>query len=163
MNQTYPYFKKASSNTPWRSQQIIPFLKPIPMVNGIKITNVFVSHTKQDEKFCDIFDRACSRVGIKAFRSEFEEIELPAWRTIKDAINKSTAIFFLVGKELVKNQQFGDSNWKYTQNWIAYEIGVACQKGINVWAICDDVEIHIDENVFFFGLQFYFPARQNHG
>ena len=59
---------------------------------------VFVSHTKRDKEFCDAFDRVCARVGIKAFRSEFEEILTPAWKTIKEAINKSVALFFLVGK-----------------------------------------------------------------
>ena len=27
--------------------------------------------------------------------------------------------------------------WKYTQNWISFEIGLACQKGIDVWVQCD--------------------------
>ena len=103
---------------------------------------VFVSHTKKDEKFCDQFDRVCARVGIKAFRSEFETISTPAWKTIKEAINKSIALFFLVGKELVKSQNENEPEWRYTQNWIAYEMGLACQKGIDVWAICDDVLIN---------------------
>ena len=103
---------------------------------------VFVSHTKKDEEFCDAFDRVCARVGIKAFRSEFEEILAPAWKTIKNAINKSVALFFLVGKNLVNSQNMGDPEWRYTQNWIAYEIGLACQRGIDVWAICDDVLIN---------------------
>ena len=106
------------------------------------MNKIFVSHTKKDEKFCDIFDRACARVGIDAFRSEFEDIKCPAWKTIKDEINNSTAVFFLVGKELVKSQNSDDPNWKFTQNWIAYEIGLACQKGCDVWAICDDVIIN---------------------
>ncbi len=41
-------------------------------------TKVFESHTKDDTEFCDIFDRACARVGIDAFRSEYETIESPA-------------------------------------------------------------------------------------
>lgn len=32
----------------------------------------FESHTKLDADFCDVFDRACARVGIDAFRSEYE-------------------------------------------------------------------------------------------
>ena len=35
---------------------------------------VFVSHTKRDAEFCDAFDRVCARVGIRAFRSEFEKL-----------------------------------------------------------------------------------------
>jgi len=113
-----------------------------PQVVSRKTPNVFVSHTQKDEKFCDMFDRVCSRVGIKAFRSEFEEIQYPAWKTIKKEINKSSAIFLLVGKELVKNQELRDYDWRFTQNWISYEIGIACQKEIDVWAICDDVTIN---------------------
>ena len=106
------------------------------------MTQVFVSHTKKDKDFCNEFDNVCAREGIKAFRSEFENITNPPWKTITNAINDSAAIFFLIGKELVKNQRKGGDEWNYTQNWIAFEIGVACQKGIDVWAICDDVAIN---------------------
>ena len=70
---------------------------------------VFVSHTQKDVEFCDIFDRACARVGGRAFRSEFEKIEVPAWQTIRDAIRSSCALFLLVGKELVNAQASGCS------------------------------------------------------
>ena len=112
------------------------------------VVQVFMSHTKLDRKCCDKFDIAASRVGVKVFRSEFETIESPAWKTIKEEINKSTALFLLVGEELTKAQALSDSDvvareeWKHTQNWIAYEIGVACQKGIDVWVICDSVTIN---------------------
>ena len=84
----------------------------------MKVTQVFVSHTKRDVNFCDAFDRVCARVGIKAFRSEFETIRVPAWKTIKKAINDSIALFFLVGKKLVEAQaqHWHDPQWKYTQN-----------------------------------------------
>lgn len=121
------------------------------------MVQIFISHTKKDTKFCDEFDRVVARVGVTAFRSEFEAIENPAWKTIRDAINNSVAIFFLVGKELVKNQENGDSGWRHTQNWIAYEIGVACQKGIDVWAVCDNVDINFPmpyiNNYFNVGLE----------
>jgi hypothetical protein len=103
---------------------------------------VFLSHTQKDKEFCDKFDNVCASVGIKRFRSELEEISPPAWGVIKNAINNSVALFFLVGKELVKSQTEKDPQWTYTQNWISYEIGVACQLGIDVWAICDDVLIN---------------------
>ncbi|MFZ3384812.1 MAG: hypothetical protein WA144_12890 [Candidatus Methanoperedens sp.] len=121
------------------------------------MVQIFISHTKKDREFCNSFDTVVARVGIKAFRSEFEDIEKPAWRTIKDAINNSVAIFFLVGNELVKNQDYGDSGWRHTQNWIAYEIGLACQKGIDVWAVCDNVNINFPmpyiNNYFNIGLE----------
>ena len=103
---------------------------------------VFISHTKDDREFCNMFDVACARVGIKAFRSEFETIETPQWETIKKAINDSIAMFLLVGGQLVAHQSTPTPDWKYTQNWIAYETGLACQAGIDVWVICDHVEIN---------------------
>lgn len=112
------------------------------MNEAIKPIQVFVSHTQKDADFCDKFDIACARVGVKAFRSELESISAPPYKTIKNAMNNSKALFFLVGKELVKNQTIGDPEWNYTQNWIAYEIGLACQLGIDVWAICDDVMLN---------------------
>ena len=106
------------------------------------MVQIFVSHTHKDENFCNDFDVVCAREGIKAFRSEFETIRPPAWTTIKNAIDNSVALFLLVGEGLVNNQEAQDDSWKYTQNWIACEIGVACQKGIDVWAICDNVKIN---------------------
>ena len=132
------------------------------------MAKIFLSHTKKDEKYCDSLDKKIFARSdqIEGFRSEFEKIEKPEWKTIKDKINKSCALFFLVGKELVKEmgklvdkelikeinkshtppterENLQGTDWHYTQNWIAYEIGVACQKGIDVWAICDEkVEIN---------------------
>ena len=111
-------------------------------------TQIFVSHTKLDSNFCDRFDVAASREGVKVFRSELEAIENPAWKTIRDAINNSSALFLLVGKELVAAQSASETDmkakeqWKFTQNWIAYEIGIACQLGIDVWVYCDNVNIN---------------------
>lgn len=106
---------------------------------------VFVSHTKLDDAICDAFDRVCAGVEIERYRSEFEDIAaamketgLPAWSTIKENIEKSKALFLLVGRELTVSQDRGDIAWAHTQNWIAFEIGVACGKGIDVWVICDD-------------------------
>lgn len=107
-----------------------------------------MSHTKLDETFCNRFDTACARIGIRSFRSEFETISPPAWKTIRDQMRRSSALFLLVGRELVNMQERSSydpetaRNWKYTQNWIAYEIGLACQQNIDVWVLCDDVPIN---------------------
>jgi len=118
---------------------------------------IFVSHTQLDKEFCDTFDRVCARVGIKAFRSEFETIGIPAWETIKKAMSQSIAMFLLVGKQLTTQQANNPPEWKHTQNWIAYETGLACQKGIDVWVFCDaGVEINFPvpyfNNYALFGL-----------
>ena len=63
-------------------------------------------------------------------------------------MDASSAMFLLVGKELVKAQEASgkgaklSEEWKFTQNWIAYEIGLACEREIDVWVWCDDVEIN---------------------
>lgn len=112
------------------------------------VVQLFMSHTKRDKEFCDEFDVAAARVGVKVFRSEFEEIKSPAWKTIKKQMDASSAMFLLVGKQLVKAQEASEKDsesreeWKHTQNWIAYEIGLACERGIDVWVWCDDVGIN---------------------
>jgi hypothetical protein len=105
-------------------------------------TKVFESHTKLDSDFCDVFDRACARVGIDAFRSEYESIQPPAWQTIRNELRQSKALFLLVGKSLVKEQEIHNRDWEYTQNWISYEIGIASQLGIDVWVLCDGIKIN---------------------
>lgn len=112
------------------------------------VIQLFMSHTKLDKDFCDRFDIMAARVGVKVFRSEFEEIKPPAWQTIKKAMDASSAMFLLVGKELVKAQEASDKDpkareeWKHTQNWIAYEVGLACELGIDVWVWCDNITIN---------------------
>ena len=105
-------------------------------------TKVFESHTKLDSEFCDVFDRACARVGIDAFRSEYESIQPPAWQTIRNELRQAKALFLLVGKSLVEEQETHSSDWDYTQNWISYEIGIASQLGIDVWVLCDGIQIN---------------------
>jgi hypothetical protein len=120
----------------------------MPEEKKVEPAQFFVSHTKLDSDFCDKFDIAASREGVKIFRSELEKIDNPACKTIKDAINKSCALFLLVGKQLVEMQAKSEidltfkEKWKFTQNWIAFEIGVACQLGIDVWVYCDNVNIN---------------------
>lgn len=118
---------------------------------------VFVSHTQHDEKFCDLFDRACARAGMKSFRSEFETIKSPPWKDIIYSMKESCAMFLLVGKNLIKQQEVHAPEWEYTQNWIAYEVGLACERGIDVWVVCDDVKINFPvpyfNNYHIFGLE----------
>ena len=109
---------------------------------------VFISHSKHDKEYCDSFDSACARAGLQSFRSEFENIETPPWKTIKREINQSSALFLLIGKKFTEIQKSLTINtpeyksWTFTQNWIAYEIGVSAQKGIEVWVLCEDPDIY---------------------
>jgi len=124
---------------------------------------VFMSHTQYDKKFCDLFDNACANVGMKRFRSEFERISPPHWETIRNEMNRSWAMFLMVGKELVNMQEKSASDpqtarsWKHTEHWIVHEIGEACQLGIDVWVLCDDVDINFPVTYF----NNYLPFRFN--
>jgi len=105
-------------------------------------TKVFLSHTKLDSKFCDRFDNVCATVGLARFRSDFADIKKPSWSTIKKELEQSSALFLLVGHELVKQQATPSPDWKFTQNWISYEVGLAHESNIDVWVVCDSVEIN---------------------
>ncbi len=100
------------------------------------MNQIFVSHTKKDKDAYNKLDAVFARLPISAYRAEFENIEPPAWIEIKKAMDASMAMFLLVGPELSKNQSSMESVWRYTQNWIAYEIGLASQRGIDVWCVC---------------------------
>lgn len=104
--------------------------------------SIFLSHTRLDKEFCDKLDNAAASEGVRRFRSEFETLQAPAWRTIKREIDQSSALFLLVGNELVRAQESSLSDWKYTQNWIAYEVGLACNRGIDVWVWCEAEKIN---------------------
>lgn len=108
---------------------------------------VFISHSKYDREYCNSFDSACARAGLQSFRSEFENIETPPWTTINREINQSSALFLLIGNKFTEIQKNLPNtseykSWVFTQNWIAYEIGVAAQKGIEVWVLCQHPDIH---------------------
>jgi len=129
------------------------------MTNEIKF---FISHTKGDKDYCDDFDTIIEKVtspDLKKhrFRSELcqEEFENPKWITIIKKIESSSALFLLVGPKLYEMAQLSLDiinrplskaeeteirdkiiHWRHTQNWIAFEIGVACSKRMDVWVIC---------------------------
>ena len=113
-----------------------------------KVPKVFMSHSRLDKNYCDSFRDACNSVDLKFFRSEFENIEKPPWKTLKRQISQSPALFLLIGKEFTKIQKSLKINtpkydrWMATQNWIAYEIGVSAQEGIEVWVLCPDIDIN---------------------
>jgi hypothetical protein len=108
----------------------------------------FISHSRHDKDFCNAFDNACASVGLARFRSEFEDIEKPAWKTINREIKKSNALFVLIGEQLRKRQSNSLINnpkytdWLFTQNWISYEIGFASQRRIDVWVVSDSPDIN---------------------
>ena len=117
----------------------------------LKSFKAFISHSRYDKEFCNAFDNACSSVGLERFRSEFMDIEKPAWKTINKEIAKCNVLFLLIGEQLRKRQSCDVSSrrytdWLFTQNWISYEIGVASQCNTDVWVISDSPDINFPAN-----------------
>jgi hypothetical protein len=113
-----------------------------------KKTQVFISHSRRDKHYCLSFRDVCKSVGLKPFLYEFEDFKPPHWKTLQSQISQSTALFLLIGKEFTeiqKNLKVNTpeyNNWMATRNWIAYEIGVSAQKGIEVWVLCENIDIN---------------------
>ncbi|MCB4792051.1 MAG: hypothetical protein LHV68_09205 [Elusimicrobia bacterium] len=100
---------------------------------------IFISHTKHDKEFLNSLDTVLARCELGSFRSELEQISNPAWKTLRDEMRKSTAMFLVIGNNFRTLQSQGTLSWKHTQNWIAYEIGMACQLELDVWVICENI------------------------
>ena len=86
---------------------------------------IFVSHSQYDKEIRASFDTVFARTTVKAVCMEFEQIYQPAWQTIMKELNASETIFLLLGPNIQSSI--------YTQNWIAFEVGLACAFGKEVW------------------------------
>jgi hypothetical protein len=81
---------------------------------------VFVSHSKKDEELVAKFKIYLERSKLKPVFMEFEEHSKENradWEWIRDEIERSTALLLLLTKNVIAAPQ--------TQNWIAFEVGVA--------------------------------------
>jgi hypothetical protein len=56
---------------------------------------------------------------------EFEKMTYQSWMEIKTEIERSEALFLFLGENVKYSP--------YTENWIAFEIGVACANNKDVW------------------------------
>lgn len=90
------------------------------------MTNIFISHSKDDPNI-DFFHKALSGPKVGSFMMEFENIENPPYKSIKEKINASRAVFVLLSNPLLQH------NYAHTRNWIDFEVGIACQRRIDVW------------------------------
>ena len=96
------------------------------------MAQIFVSHSKEN-KDLDFFHRGFSTTGVKSFFMEYEDTKTPAWLSIRDNVRKADSVFVLLSEEV--------SDLKYTQNWVAFEVGLACQAGKNVWVFEKNYQI----------------------
>ena len=74
----------------------------------------------KDNEISNFFIRKFGDTDVKPVLMEYEKWsrnDRPNWMWIKDEIQKSTALFLILTKNIAENE--------YTQNWVAFEIGVA--------------------------------------
>ncbi len=91
-------------------------------------TQIFMSHSQKDESLQKSFDQVCAREGVISKCMEFEQIQFPnQWASIREEIKKSFVVFLLLGRNVVSSV--------FTRNWIAFEVGIACGKGKDVWEV----------------------------
>jgi hypothetical protein len=62
---------------------------------------------------------------MRAVFEEFENYIVPPWTKIKNDIQQSSAAFVLLSPHL--------NSTPYTQNWVSYEVGLACALNKPVW------------------------------
>lgn len=86
---------------------------------------IFVSHSKYDQDILASFDRVFARTGVISKCMEFEEMSSPEWQEIQNAVHNSEAVFLLLGQNVTRSI--------FTQNWIAFEVGLACAYNKRVW------------------------------
>jgi hypothetical protein len=99
------------------------------------MVHIFVSHSQYDKDIRTAFDTVFARTGVESKCMEFEKIYPPAWETIKNQIFSSEAVFLLLGPNIRTSA--------HTQNWIAFEVGLACASGKDVW-VFEDLGSSID-------------------
>ena len=87
--------------------------------------SIFVSHSQHDADIRTSFDTIFARAGVRSVCMEFEEMYSPPWQHIRNEMIGSEAVFLLLGPNV--------SSSIYTQNWIAFEVGLACALGKSVW------------------------------
>ena len=86
---------------------------------------IFVSHSQKDNDIVTYFDRVFARTGVKAVCMKLQKMRSPQWQDIKDKVSYSDAVFLLLGPNVRSSI--------HTQNWIAFEVGLSCANGKEVW------------------------------
>ena len=95
---------------------------------------IFVSHSRYDKEIRKNFSELFALANIKPSYMEFERSP-PNWRKIRDQIKNSEAVFLLLGPNIKRNY--------YTENWVAFEVGLACAFEKEVW-VFEPVNLELD-------------------
>jgi hypothetical protein len=102
---------------------------------SVRTPQIFVSHSRYDKDIRKDFSEIFAVAGIMPKYMEFEKIFPPAWKKIKEQIKISEAVFLLLGPN-IRNSYF-------TENWVAFEVGLACAFGKEVW-VFEPLELKTD-------------------
>lgn len=99
---------------------------------------IFVSHSKDDEKLLQKLDQVFGKVGLKQYRASFEDQVPPVSEELKDQINNSAAVFVVLGRKAQAKT--------HTMIWIGWEAGIAIQSDLPVW-ILEDVQSDVTQPI----------------
>jgi hypothetical protein len=89
------------------------------------MADIFISHSKKDAETIAAFSNVFARTNIRAILAEFEAYAIPPWLQIRNYVQQSSALFLLLSPHL--------AGTPYTQNWVSYEVGLACALNKPVW------------------------------
>jgi hypothetical protein len=127
--------------------------------NNNRLVPYFISHSGKDKVIVDIileiFDHHKRRPYRIINRNDLSRSEKPHWEQIKDSIQKSDAVLLILTRGITQQE--------HTQNWVAFEVGVAagCDPPKRVIAIKgEDVEIPIPYVEHYYSYSSTFPAPQ---
>jgi hypothetical protein len=83
------------------------------------VRQIFISHSGRDSRIVQdiLVDFEGTWVKPVLMENELKAGHLPDWKWIKDEIKKSEALFVILTNGVVTHE--------HTQNWVAFEIGVA--------------------------------------
>lgn len=89
------------------------------------MASIFISHSRHDRQIIQDFQQVFAVTRIQAVFMEFEEYHPPPWHAIRQKVVEASAVFLLLGPGLRGSA--------YTQNWVAWEVGVAAALGKPTW------------------------------
>lgn len=107
-----------------------------PVTATPRLRQAFLSHSKDDSRL-RFFEEACSAAGVILKKMELEDPEFPPWRSIRREVGKSQIVFVSLSEPLQR------LDYRHTQNWIDYEVGLACQRELPVW-VFEPFEVQVD-------------------
>ncbi len=90
---------------------------------------IFLSHSKRDIELVNPIAQVFASTNLKLVMENFEGVANPPASEIQEDIEDSKALFVLLGPNTLYHE--------HTQNWIAWECGVAAQAGLPIWVFED--------------------------